>query len=114
MEIKTDDYYVYYDAEAGTVVCQGSLRLAGTEEYAPVAQLLGDAADQQQESLKLDLRDLQFLNSSGINMLSKFVLKIRQQGSLKIIVQGSKLIPWQGKSLKNLQRLLPSMILELE
>ena len=29
-----------------------------------------------------------------------------------MIVRGSKAIPWQGKSLKNLQRLMPSLTLE--
>lgn len=45
-------------------------------------------------------------------MLSKFVINIRKKNSTKIIVQGSAAIPWQGKSLKNLQRLMPSLILE--
>jgi hypothetical protein len=114
MEILAEDYQIQYDAASGTVHCQGSLRLAGTEEYAPVAQLLNEAAGQQPETMKLDLRQLQFLNSSGINMLSKFIVRVRQQGKPQITVLGSKGIPWQGKSLKNLQRLMPSLVLELE
>jgi hypothetical protein len=41
------------------------------------------------------------------------VIKVRQQGNIQMVLQGSKNIPWQGKSLKNLQRLMPSLQLEL-
>lgn len=114
IDITAQDYQVRYDAATGTVSCQGSLRLAGSDEYEPVAQLLQEAAQQQSQQMCLDLRNLQFLNSSGINMLSKFVIKLRQQEGVKMVIQGSQSIPWQGKSLKNLQRLMPSMVLEIE
>lgn len=84
------------------------------EEYAPIVQLLNDVADGEPKIITLDLRKLDFLNSSGINIISKFVIKVRQQKNIQIAVKGSKQIPWQGKSLKNLQRLMPSLSLELE
>jgi hypothetical protein len=84
------------------------------EEYAPIVQLLNELADQEPATITLDLRELEFLNSSGINVISKFVLKVRQKNTSQILVRGSKTIPWQGKSLKNLQRLMPSLQLELE
>lgn len=37
MDIVHNDYQVHYDAATATVLCQGSLRLRGTEEYAPNA-----------------------------------------------------------------------------
>ena len=84
------------------------------EEYAPIVQLLNDVADAQPEKITLDLKQLEFLNSSGINILSKFIIKVRQQKSIQISIQGSKEILWQEKSLKNLQRLMPSLELELK
>lgn len=114
MEIKAEDYTVSYDAATATVSCQGSLRLSGMEEYAPIVQLLNNVADQEPLTITLNLQKLEFLNSSGISMLSKFVLKIRQKNNIQMLVQGSKGIPWQGKSLKNLQRLMPSLELELK
>ncbi len=114
MEIKARDYNISYDSVTETVSCQGSLRLNGMDEYAPIVQLLNDVADQDPPTLTLDLRNLEFLNSSGINVISKFVIKVRQKGNIQMIVQGSKTIPWQGKSLKNLQRLMPKLKLELE
>ena len=114
MEIKAEDYTVSYDAATATVSCQGSLRLSGMEEYAPIVQLLNNVADQEPLTITLNLQKLEFLNSSGISMLSKFVLKVRQKNNIQMLVQGSKGIPWQGKSLKNLQRLMPSLELELK
>jgi hypothetical protein len=114
MELKTDDYCIRYDADSKIIHCQGMLRLAGMGEYAPMIQLLDQALDNHPPTLVLDLKHLEYLNSSGINVLSKFVIKVRQQENVKLIVQGSKDIPWQGKSLKNLQRLMPSLELTWE
>lgn len=114
MEIKTDDYRIWYDPQTTTVYCQGSLRLSGMAEYAPIAELLDEAASQEQSPIVLDLQGLEFLNSSGISMLSKFVIKVRHKKTVNLVVRGSKSIPWQGKSLKNLQRLMPSLSLEWE
>jgi hypothetical protein len=108
-EIETNDYKVWYDEPEKTVRCKGSFRLNGVEEYAPIIQLLNYVADQQPPTLTLDLRELQFLNSSGINVISKFVISVRQRGNIALAVQGSKRIPWQGKSLQNLQKLMPKL-----
>jgi hypothetical protein len=113
-DIRTDDYSVSYDQSSHTVICKGAFRLSGVAEYAPISQLLNDVLNEQPPVIVLNLRELQFLNSSGINVLSKFVISVRQKGSTQLVVQGSKSIPWQGKSLQNLQRLMPSLKLELE
>ena len=112
MEIAGEDYQVIFDEPSHTVACQGSFRLGGVQEYAPIVQLLNDAASQSPEKLTLDLRGLQFLNSSGINVLSKFVIVVRQHGTTALVVRGSREVPWQGKSLVNLQRLMPNLQLE--
>ena len=114
MDIIHDDYQVHYDAATATVICQGSFRLRGTEEYAPILQVLTAAADAKPATLTLDLRTLRFLNSSGINTLAKFVLHVRQYNAIQVVLQGSHHIPWQEKSLKNFQRLLPGLQLEIE
>lgn len=114
MEIQSKDYSIFYDSVTETISCQGSLRLNGMEEYAPIVQLLNDVAEHDPPTLTLNLRNLEFLNSSGINVISKFVIKVRQKGTMQMVVLGSKNIPWQGKSLKNLQRLMPKLQLELE
>lgn len=114
MEIKTADYNICYDSGNAAVKFDGSLRLSGMEEYGPIVELLNQVAENDPPKITLNLRQLEFLNSSGISMLSKFVIKVRQKKNVNMLVQGSKGIPWQGKSLKNLQRLMPDLILEWE
>ncbi|MDY7012404.1 MAG: hypothetical protein SVX43_02180 [Cyanobacteriota bacterium] len=114
MEIEGDSYCVQYDGETATVSCKGSLRLSDMEEYKPIVNLLNEVAQQKPPLITLDLRALEFLNSSGINVLSKFVIRVRQQKTLAMKILGSQKIPWQLKSLKNLQRLMPALQLEIE
>lgn len=117
MDIQTiegENYVVRSDSASATAVLEGSLRLSGPEAYSPIDQLLRTLLAQQPELITLDLRKLDFLNSSGINMISKFVISVRRHEDVNMQVLGSSDIPWQGKSLKNLQRLLPQLILTLE
>ena len=114
MDIIHDDYQVHYDAATATVTRRGSFRLRGTVEYAPILQVLTTAADAEPATLTLDLRALWFLNSSGIHTLAKFVLHVRQFPATQVVLKGSHHFPWQEKSLKNFQRLLPGLQLEIE
>lgn len=114
MEITSEKYSVQYDAAAQTVFCRGTLRLAGMEEYAPIVKLLDQVIADHPPVVRLNLQDLEFLNSSGINVLSRFVLKVRSQKDMQLIVQGSTAIPWQEQSLTNLQRLMPQLQLMWE
>jgi hypothetical protein len=114
MEIKTEAYQVSYNTESQTVFFQGSLRLNGTNEYSPISELLDEIIEADPQKLILNVQELNFLNSSGISMLSKFVINVRKRQNIQMSVIGVKEIPWQSKSLKNLQRLMPSLILDLE
>lgn len=110
-EISDGTYTASRHPEKNVVVIRGSLRLNGTTEYAPVAALLEEALGAG--PLTIDLRELQFLNSSGITILMRFAIKVREvSGSLLLL--GSKKIPWQGKSLHNLKRVFPAIRIELE
>jgi hypothetical protein len=111
VEITGKDYKVWYDAEVTTVFLKGFLRLDGIEEYKPIMNLLIDAISEA-SALAIDLKELEFLNSSGISMLSMFVVEVRNRGKIEITLQGSNKVLWQTKSLRNLQRLMPSMKLE--
>lgn len=114
MEIKAENYQVMYDETCHNIAFKGSLRLNGSAEYASISELLHEVARQEPEKIVLDLKELSFLNSSGISILSKFVIDVRKRKNIQMIVIGSTKNPWQGKSLKNLQRLMPSLKLELE
>lgn len=113
MEIVNDQYVVKYDTENNTVVCSGSFRLTGPE-YANVAEILNAAADAKPDVLNLDLTGLQFLNSSGINTLSKFIIRLRKHKASQVNVTGNSEFAWQKKSLANFQKLLPGLVLEFD
>lgn len=112
--IEGENYTVQCDDQTATIKFQGSLRLSGPDAYAPINQLMGDLLQQKPDLITLELRDLKFLNSSGISMISKFVIRVRSAQTVNMTVVGSEDTPWQGKSLKNLQRLLPSLEIVLK
>ena len=113
-EIQGEDYSVKYDRESVTVLFQGELSLSGPAEYAPIVELLDEIANAEPPTITLNLKNLEFVNSSGISMLSKFVITVRKKKTIQLLVLGSKDVPWQQKSLKNLEKLLPTLKLELE
>ncbi len=110
--IQDELYSVGYDRDSGTIQLKGTLRLNGSEEYAPIMNLLSQALDQH-PVLLLDLHGLEFLNSSGIATLSRFVIDCRNRKTVALTLRGNKSVAWQGKSLINLQRLMPALSLEL-
>lgn len=114
MQVKGENYNVWYDKKNGAINFDGALRLTGMQDYAPILQLLNEIAATEPPNMVLDLQGLEFLNSSGISMLSKFVIGMRKKKSVQMKIRGSSNIPWQGKSLKNLQRLMPGLTLDLQ
>lgn len=104
MEIKGGNYRVWYDPNEVTVYFEGILRLGGPQEYQPIENLLDKVLESNTTKITLDLRALNFLNSSGINVLYKFAIATRKKGELQLGVRGSKNVPWQGKSLPNLKK----------
>jgi hypothetical protein len=106
-------FKVERDDDQGRVNLAGTLRLNGLAEYEPLAQVLRDGLDRY-PTLTLDLRKLDFLNSSGIAMLSKFVIEARDREDRALSIIGSKAIAWQGKSLVNLRRLMPTLALDFQ
>ncbi|GEO82643.1 slr1659 superfamily regulator [Pararhodospirillum oryzae] len=112
-QITGESFGVTYDPAQSLVSLSGTLRLNGLGEYEPVAQLLRQALSDN-EILTLDLRTLDFLNSSGIAMLSKFVIEARQRQGGCVTVLASRAITWQGRSLVNLQRLMPTLVLDFQ
>jgi len=115
MEIKADKYSIVYDPDNAMVRCSGALLLNGSKEYEPILQLLNSAARQQQDLL-VDLCDLKFLNSSGINMVTRFIINVLDVEALEVNlkIKGRKQVAWQEKLLKNLQRLAPGLDTQLD
>jgi hypothetical protein len=114
MEIKNKDYYVVYDPTSASVTFQGTLRLRAASEYAPIVQLLDEIVTAAPATITLDLRELHFLNSSGLNMLFRFLVNLGNQGPSQVIVRGAAQVPWQVKAIKSMRRLSPGLQPALE
>lgn len=113
-KVQGEDYLVEIEPDSNnTIKFKGELSLGGPSEYTPIKALLESVSELELESMTIDLQELHFLNSSGISMLSKFVISLRKKTKLQLIILGSEQIPWQKKSLKNLQKFLPGLKLEI-
>ena len=111
MEIKAGDYRVW--CEGAAIHYEGTMRLSGTDAYAPILEMMDKVLAAKPQSIVLDLTELEFLNSSGINLLAKFTIEVRKQPAMGMVVKGSRRIPWQSKSLPNLKKLHPAVQLEI-
>jgi len=90
----------------------GTLRLQGRQEYEKIQKILNFAARKSAEALEIDMRQLRFLNSSGISTFSLFIIDMRRMGK-RITITGSKSVAWQSKSLVNFRRLYDQVVINL-
>ncbi len=111
--ITTATYEIKYDVETATVHCQGIMRLSD-KEYAAIMQLLNEVAALELSQITLDLRKLKVLNSSGVTMLGVFVDSVNEKKNTRLIMQCSKQVAWQKRTVKNFQLLMPGLQFEWE
>lgn len=112
-DIKGPGFRVWFDLPSRTIHFEGVLRLS-TSEYRPIEDLLDRVLGSTQSAIHVRMTELNFLNSSGINMLYKFAIAARKKGDTSINVHASSSIPWQGKSLPNLKKFLPTIAITLD
>lgn len=113
-EIKAESFQIQFTPRTQTVIFQGELQLCGMTAYAPIIALLDTAIHQTSSTLSLNLHNLKFLNSSGIYMLLRFVLKVRNQRKIRLVVQGSHQVSWQSRSLPSLKQIMPQLDLHID
>ena len=114
--VKDDEYLVEYNEATKQIRFDGTIRLRTTDEYAPITDLLHKAHDSvnEEDTISLDFSELRFLNSSGINAISRFVIAARKKAKINLKVIGNHEIYWQQKSLKNLQRLWSKVQIDIK
>lgn len=98
-----------FDHAERLAIFEGVLRRNGPAEYEPFWNEL-ERLIERGGHCWIDLRALEFLNSSGIAMLSRLVLRAREIEGLTMTIRGSRHVPWQSRSLRNLRKLWPALV----
>ena len=113
MRIDAPNYTVDYDEREHRVSFSGTLRLQGRSEYQEIYSLLMAAAERTEGPLIIDIKELRYLNSSGISSLSLFIVQMRKRVK-PITIIGNANMSWQAKSIRNFERLHPQVQLILQ
>lgn len=113
LKLEDDLYTISYNKDDFTVYFNGSIRLWDPVDYEKIRRFLLDVYELEQPKLLLDLTQLEFLNSSGISMLCKFIFDVKQANKCPVGMIGSEAILWQKKSLTNLQKIWDQLELEI-
>lgn len=106
--IRGNTYLVEYKALVQQVVFYfiGKLQCS-TEEYKKIAQFLENSFKQTPlQQVCLDLTQVEFMNSSGINMLSEYCISVRNHGDIQLLIHGATKHSWQPRVFINLQKLM--------
>jgi hypothetical protein len=111
--IHGESFEIRLEEDNLTVFFKGALRLSGSEDYAPILEMLRETLIDPAAPIVLDVRELDFLNSSGITMFSRFVIEARDHTGINLHIVASETVPWHARSLKNLQRLMPALNVRL-
>jgi len=111
MEINADEYSVR--VEGTDLYFTGIMRL--DNKAAPeITSLVRDLLNSRPSAITVHLSDLEFLNSQGRNILAKLVIEARTHPQVQMVVRGNSNIAWQEKSLPNLKRLYPGLVLLMD
>lgn len=114
LEVRGEHFDIVYDNNTKAVNFTGRVRLRGLQEYTVVFDLFDKVLERNKDLITLDLENLDLINSSGIDMLSKFIITSRKKKTVQINIIGSSSKTWQIRLLKNLQRLMPKLQYELK
>jgi anti-anti-sigma factor len=112
MEVVGSNFNVVYDSSRSAVVFKGSLRL-DANGYRDIESLLQVYLAEAREEIVLDFTDLEFLNSSGINVVYKVAVLLRGKPS-RLVVLGSTRHPWQAKTLPNFTKFKPDAAVRID
>ncbi len=107
---KSLNYSIHYDCEAEIISLSGKLHLIQREKaFHEILSWFDLVINKEPPRVLLDVSNLYYLNSLGISIVAKFVIRARDKKSIHVVVKASKQITWQTKSLVNLKRIMPSL-----
>ena len=114
MKVTGSGYRVVYDSETATITFAGTMRLLGEDGYGLVRRLLDDVVAEKAQAITMDIRRLEFLNSRGMALVTRFMMDLRSLTTCQITVHGATRHRWQVRWLRNMEKLVPEMWVDLE
>jgi len=114
MEIAGEKYKVSYNNSTATVSCEGIMNERGKEGYKPITDLFEKVVNEDAGIVILDVRNLEFLNSSGITAIGGFVIRLRNKGVSKFVIHCTQKYTWQERSMKGIKKLMPDLEIKID
>ncbi len=111
--MKVDREYEIENATPSQFVIRGILRLESPRSYDEPFQTIRSAIEKGAEDLKIDIVELTFMNSSGINALAHMFVFAREK-NVPIHLVGSEHVPWQRRSIPSLGTLWSGLDIDLK
>ncbi len=102
MTASGERYVVSFDPLDQEVLFEGYVRTASREDLQSMMDYLVDVHGKQNGSMCLNFRKLRYMSSAGLKVVGDFLRYARQSRKLSIKIVGSKVIPWEAKSLASL------------
>nr|WP_246592014.1 hypothetical protein [Aminobacter anthyllidis] len=111
MDINSSEYSVW--TEGNDLYFSGVMRLEN--EAAPqITSIVRNLLSSGPPTVRVHLFDLEFLNSQGRNILAKLAIEARNHPEVRLVVRGNSNIAWQVRSLPNLKKLHPDLVLLMD
>ncbi|OQX21837.1 MAG: hypothetical protein BWK80_32110 [Desulfobacteraceae bacterium IS3] len=109
MEVQGNKFRIAYSVESATVTCAGMLDMRGKEGYKETIELFDKVVAQTDsgKNITLNVKELEFLNSSGITAIGCFIIKLRDKGGIRLLIRCSNNYSWQARSMTGLEKLMP-------
>jgi len=73
-----------------------------------------EARNRRLQSVEVDLRDLNFMNSSGILTLVRWITKLKVSNAYRLVFQYDRNVTWQRSSIPTLAKLAPNVVVPQE
>jgi ubiquinone/menaquinone biosynthesis C-methylase UbiE len=105
MTISGERYLISFDALDQQVNFEGYVRTTSQEDLRSIMDYLVDVHGKQNGTMSLNFRKLRYMNASGLKVIADFLRYAKQTQKLAVKLIGSKVIPWEEKSLAPLRAL---------
>ena len=105
MTISGERYTISFDPLDQQVNFEGYVRTTSAEDLGSIMDFLVDLHGRHDGTMSLNFRKLRYMNSAGLKVIARFLSFASQSRKMRIKLIGSKVIPWEEKSLASLRGL---------